>query len=174
MFEPLVILQISACGPDVAPSVWLNENVIIIFLVQTLHEHRSTRAPFFFPSHVHTLSDPALNFPDDSHTLSWMHATAHFQGRRPMLSSEQAEGSTGTFKKKKQQKKTNPSARRLMDVRLHYMHQGLNTVLPLMRTPFCPHINGYGLQHVITVIGSLWGRSSPERARSEMLGCGAA
>lgn len=48
------------------------------------------------------------------------------------------------------------TARRLMDVTIHYMHHSLNTALPLPCTPFCPHLHGYGLQHVITVICSLW------------------
>lgn len=48
------------------------------------------------------------------------------------------------------------SSRRLMDVKIHYMHHSLNTALPFTRTPFRPYIGGYCLQHVITVIGSLW------------------
>lgn len=61
--------------------------------------------------------------------------------------------------------------------RVHYMHHSLNTVLPLARTPSCPHIDGYGLQHVITVIGSLWRdphQSSLVSPQRGMLGCEAA
>lgn len=83
-------------------------------------------------------------FVDDSHTLSWMHSVARSQGRRPLSTEQPGRGSRLS------------TAGRLMDVTMHYMHHSLNTVLPLKRMPFCPYINAYGLQHVITVISSSW------------------
>lgn len=97
-----------------------------------------------FCSHVRALSCPALNLLMTVTDVTDAHCRT-FTGRRP-LSAEQP-GSSSRLN----------TARQLMDVTMHYMHHSLNTVLPLPRTPFCPYIDGYGLQHVITVIGSLWG-----------------
>lgn len=57
----------------------------------------------------------------------------------------------------------------IKDVTIHYMHHGPNTALPLPCTPLCPHIDGYGLQHVITVMRSLWGDPLQSCLRDE--GC---
>lgn len=67
-----------------------------------------------------------------------------FAGRRPV--SAERPGSNSRLN----------AARSLMDVTAHCMHHGLNTALPLLRTPSHPHIYGYVLQHLITVISSLW------------------
>lgn len=67
-----------------------------------------------------------------------------FTGHRPLSAEQPGSGSRLN------------TARRLLDVTVHYMHHGLNTVLPLTRIPSSPYIDRYGLQHVITVIGSFW------------------
>lgn len=105
-------------------------------------------------------------FVDDSQTLPWMHAAARWQG----VGHRQRSSSSSSSRLN--------TARRLMDVTIHYMHRSLNAALPLTRMPHCLYINASGLQHVITVIGSLWRdrhRSSLVSPQWGMLtGCGAA
>lgn len=48
------------------------------------------------------------------------------------------------------------AAQQLLDITVHYMHHSLHAMLPLKSTLLRPHIHGFGLQHIITVMSSWW------------------
>ncbi len=105
-------------------------------------EHVSCSSSHVHFPHVHTLSNPTLSLLTTvmlCHGCALLHILWAFDHCQQPGSSSRVNG-----------------ARWLMDFTIHYMHHSLNTVLPLARMLCCPYIDSHSLQHVITIIGSLW------------------
>lgn len=98
-------------------------------------------------------------FVSDSHTLSWMHTLAHLHYCTFALKTSAGRQTTVSKAAITSRSNTAVTLGQLyayMDVKLHYIHHSGNTVQLLLRMPFRAHIEGYGLRHVMIVIGSLW------------------